>query len=135
MGLIRSADKWMYYIHRSVSEGITDAAQNLPLLQLPFQHNESTLMEHLRKLKWPMRFKIKHFNKNRDLAELHLTQTKEIQHEVMQLFQSHGKKNTAPFATIVRQLMDANCVRYFFARQQKKAAVTVDHALRSGIIQ
>jgi hypothetical protein len=51
MGLIRSADKGMYYINRSVSEGITDAAQNLPLLQLPFQKNESTLIKHLRKLK------------------------------------------------------------------------------------
>jgi hypothetical protein len=73
MGLIRSADERMYYIDRSLSEGITNAAQNLPLLQLPFQCNESTLMECLRKLKWPMRFKIKHFNKNRDLVELHLT--------------------------------------------------------------
>jgi hypothetical protein len=53
VGLIRSADEWMYYIDRSLSEGITDAAQNLPLLQLPFQHNESNLMERLRKLKWP----------------------------------------------------------------------------------
>jgi hypothetical protein len=34
---IRSADEWMYYIDRSVSEGITDAAQNLALLKLPFQ--------------------------------------------------------------------------------------------------
>ena len=41
----------MYYIDRSVSEGITDAAQNLPLLQLPVQQNESTLIKHLRKLK------------------------------------------------------------------------------------
>jgi hypothetical protein len=31
--------------------------------------------------------------------------------------------------------MDANCVRYSFARHQKKAAVTVDDALRSGIMQ
>jgi len=54
MGLIRSADKWMYYIDRSVSEGITDAAQNLTLLQLPFKQNESTLMEWLRKVKPPI---------------------------------------------------------------------------------
>jgi len=80
---------WMLTIDRSLSEGITDAAQNLPLLQLPFQRNESTSMEHLSKLKWPMRFKIKHFNKNRDLVELRLTQTKEIQHEIMQLVQNH----------------------------------------------
>jgi hypothetical protein len=95
MGLIRSADKCMYYIDRSLSEGITDAAQNLPLLQLPFQHNTSTLMECLSKFKWPMAFKIKHFNKNRDLVELHLTQTKEIQHEIMQLDQNHGKNHCA----------------------------------------
>jgi hypothetical protein len=95
VGLIRSADEWMYYIDRSLSEGITDAAQNLPLLQLPFQHNESTLMECLRKLKWPMQFKIKHFNKNRDLVELRLTQSKEIQHKIMQLAQNHGKNHCA----------------------------------------
>jgi len=95
MGLIRSADERMYYIDRSLSEGMTDAAQNLPLLQLPFQHNESTLMERLRKLKWPMWFKIKHFNKNRDLLDLHLTQTKEIQHKIMQLVQNHGKNHCA----------------------------------------
>ncbi len=74
---------------------MTDAAQNLPLLQLPFQHNESTLMECLRKLKWPMWFKIKHFNKNRDLLDLHLTQTKKIQHKIMQLVQNHGKNPCA----------------------------------------
>jgi hypothetical protein len=125
---------WMLTIDRSLSEGITDAAQNLPLLQLPFQRNESTLMECLSKLKWPMRFKIKHFNKNRDLVELCLTQTKEIQHEIMQLVQNHGK-TTAPSVAIIRQLMDVNCVRYSIARHQKKAAVTVDHALISGIIQ
>jgi hypothetical protein len=48
-------------------------------------------------------------------------------------FKTTGK-TTAPFVTIVRQLMDVNCVRYSFARHQK-AAVTVDHALISGIIQ
>jgi hypothetical protein len=95
MGLIRSADECMYYIDRSLSEGITDAAQNLPLLQLPFQRNTSTLMEHLSTLKWPMRFKIKHFNKNRDLVELCLTQTKEIQHEIMQLVKNHRKNHCA----------------------------------------
>jgi hypothetical protein len=42
-----------------------------------------------------MRFKIKHFNKNRDLVELRLTQTKEIQHEIMQLVQNHGKNHCA----------------------------------------
>jgi hypothetical protein len=115
MGLIRSADERMYYIDRSLSEGITDAAQNLPLLQLPFQHNESTLMERLRKLKWLKRFKVKHFNKNRDLVELRTTQSKEIQH----WFKTMGK-TTAPFVTIVRQLTDANCVRYSFARHQRR---------------
>jgi hypothetical protein len=30
MRLIRTADERMYYIDRSLSEGITDAAQNLP---------------------------------------------------------------------------------------------------------
>ena len=91
-------------------------------------------MEWLRKLKWPMQFKIKHFNKNSDLVELRLTQTKEIQHKVMQLVQNHWKNHCA-FCYHCQTTYGCKCVRYSFARQQKKAAVTVDHALRSGIIQ
>jgi hypothetical protein len=61
MALIRSTDKQMYYIDRTVYAGMTDIGNIVTLLQLLFQHNESTLMEWLSKVKWPIRFKLKHF--------------------------------------------------------------------------
>jgi hypothetical protein len=50
---------------------------------LPFQSDESTLMDQLAMDKWPKRFKISHFNKNKHLIELRLTHSTSSRHEVV----------------------------------------------------
>jgi hypothetical protein len=73
LALIRNVDERMYYMDEitvppTVNGGII---AELPLL--PFQSDKSTLMEQLSSVKWPKRFKISHFNKNKHLIELCLT--------------------------------------------------------------
>jgi hypothetical protein len=81
-----------------------------------------------------MIFKIKHFNKNRDVVELCLTQTKETQHEVMQLVQNY-KKTHCTFCYHCQTTYGCKLCKVLLCKTAKKAAVTVDHASRSGIIQ
>ena len=66
-------------------------ALDLPVLS--FQWDESTLMERLSHVKWPKRFKIKHFNNNKNLVEVHLTCSNNIKHEVIQLVRNHRKNH------------------------------------------
>jgi hypothetical protein len=75
LSLIKSTDERMYYMDNM------NAALDLPVLS--FQQDESTLMEWLSQVKWPKRFKIKHFNKNRNLIESCLTCSNNIKHEVI----------------------------------------------------
>jgi hypothetical protein len=85
LALIRSTDERMYYV-----DNITTL---LDLPVLPFEWAESTLMEQLSEIKWPKRFKIRHFNKNKDLVELCLTHINVVKHEVVQLVRNHGKNH------------------------------------------
>jgi hypothetical protein len=80
-----------------------------------------------------MQFKIKHFNRNKDLIELHLTQTKASNTRQFNWGKTMGNF-TAPSIIIVRQHMDVICERYSFARQPKKAVPTLDHALKYGTV-
>jgi hypothetical protein len=119
LSLIKSADKRMYYVDNM------NAA--LDLIALSFQQDESTLMEQLSQVKWPKRFKIKHFNKNRNLIELCLTCSKNIKHEVIQLVSTH-EKNHCSFCYTCQTTYGCNLCKVILCKTARKGSTNTVRA-------
>jgi hypothetical protein len=60
---------------------------------LGFNRRPETLQERISDIKWPLRFRLKHFSKNSTLVELRLTHNSNFQHNIKQLTKNHGKNH------------------------------------------
>jgi hypothetical protein len=83
----------MYYIDKVTIPAIVNGGIITNLSLLPFQSDESKLMDQLATVKWPTRFKISHFNKNKHLIELQFMHSNSTRHEVVQLVKNHGENH------------------------------------------
>jgi hypothetical protein len=126
---IRSADERMYYMDKVTTPAKVNGGiiANLPLL--PFHSDESMLMDQLAMVKWPKRFKISHFNKNKHHIVLRLTHSTSTRHKVVQLVKNHGK-NHCFFAMIVKPPMGVSLCKVLLC---KKANVLCKTAKKGGI--
>ncbi len=79
-------------------------------------------MEQLSTVKWPKRFKISLFNKNKHLIELCLTYSTSTRHEVVQLVKNHGK-NYCSFCYDCQTTYACSLCKVLLCKTMKKGGI------------
>jgi len=98
MALIRSADDRSASNVLRASEAMEPCvATTIRAVEEPteFEREPTTLRDRLLAERWPLRYKVKVFNRNETFVELRLTHNNSFQHHCTKIIENHGKNHCA----------------------------------------